>query len=129
MNTNETILQWFDKILVQFPWIYFKYEFSNEKNIYYISVYPSNLVDENEEYCKAENEFSIQLYKLFPNDRILFGTEEELFKCSENALIIKGKQIVNETFSAIISGFSYKPKNELSYIDSYSYSDSYLLAA
>lgn len=129
MKTNEYIFNWLNDMLIRFPWISFKYEFSPLKNTHFIAVYPSNLVDDNEDYCQNENDFSLLLYKLFPNETIIFGSEEELFKCSADALTFSNKEILNDSFTVSTSWFNYKSKYDQSYLDSYSCSENYQLAA
>ena len=81
---NE-IISWLNKMTSRFEWITFKYEYSNEMKAHLICVYPQGEVDKNDEYCLEEVDFGFCIDKVFPNEVLLFSTEEQLFSCSEDS--------------------------------------------
>lgn len=91
MNIQEFLSAWLNKMASAHPWITFKHEYSERMRAYLVCVYPRERIDLSEKYCEEEVEFTEQVEESFPNDNVLFSTEEELFSCSEHAIVVKFK--------------------------------------
>lgn len=88
-RVKEVLESWFSSMINKYPWITFKYEASDDGYNHRICVYPGCLIDEDNGYCLDEIDFSMKLDAEFPNNSILFSTEDELFSCSPNAKVYK----------------------------------------
>lgn len=94
--------KWMNEMISLFPWITFKYEEKGEKEFHRICVYPQELIDSCEEYCKEEVLFSMRLEDTFPHETVLFSTEEAIFACSDSAKIYCTEPINGKTIEPIV---------------------------
>lgn len=94
--------KWMNEMISLFPWIVFKYEVTGMRNIHRICVYPQELIDSSEEYCKEENDFAMRIEDSFPNETLLFSTEENIFSCSENAKVYRTEPITHKSIEFAI---------------------------
>lgn len=84
-NIREHLEDWFQEMIYKYPWIKFMYEVTGDGKEHRICVYPRGMIDESDAYCEDEVLFSNSLDRCFPNNNVLFSTEDELFSCSEKA--------------------------------------------
>lgn len=115
---KERVEKWIDLMICKYPWIKFVYEVSKDNMDHNICVYPKDLIESSEDYCNDEIDFVFELDKLFPNNGVLFSTEEELFSCSENAEIYQYQTKITMKMSNH-NDFMYNPGK----IINYSYGD------
>lgn len=94
MTLNQRILDWIFISLEKYPWLTIKYEFNNRKNIHYLNVLPAAEINISEEYCKDENDFSLAMEYLYPNDTVLFSTEDSIFPASSDAMIYSNNLVM-----------------------------------
>jgi len=87
MTINQRIKDWIFITLDKYPWLTIKYEFNNHRNIHYLNVLPAAKINISAEYCKDENDFSLGLEYLYPNETVLFSTENSIFPASSDAMI------------------------------------------
>ena len=90
MNIKTYITNWMQKMIVDYPWISFKYEYSSKRKIHYIGVYPQTEVETNEAYCNAENLFAIDLESKYPEQIVLFGSHATFSKFTDDANCFSG---------------------------------------
>jgi len=90
MNITTYINDWIQKMIISYPWICFKYEYSAKRNIHYIGVFPQTKVEANEAYCNDENLFAIDLDSKYPEQIVLFGSDETFYKFTDNANCYSG---------------------------------------
>lgn len=83
--------KWFKAMIDRFPWLSFKFEFSNRKKRYIVSFSPIEKIEQNEEFCLESLNFSEQMENKYPDNTPLFCDDEDLFKLSENAELISLK--------------------------------------
>lgn len=95
-SVREILEMWFSSMINKYPWITFKYEVSEDGYNHRICVYPKCLVDTDDNYCNDEIDFSLALDTMFPNNSILFSTEEDLFSCSSDAKVYR-QEFENES--------------------------------
>lgn len=88
-SVKETLETWFNTMICKYPWIIFKYEMAEDGYSHRICVYPKCLVNASDDYCEDEIAFSMALDAKFPDNSVLFSTEEELFACSPRARVYK----------------------------------------
>lgn len=102
MNITTYIADWIQKMIISYPWICFKYEYSAKRKIHYVGVYPRAEVETNEAYCNDENLFAIDLDSKYPEQTVLFGSDETFYKFTDKAnfrllhpelLMIKAKDL------------------------------------
>lgn len=79
MKIKNFLIEWMKDTVKRFPSVYFRYYYDQGENVYYVGVYPCSFVECCEEYCAAENDFSLRLNKAYPDDTVLFESEESLF--------------------------------------------------
>lgn len=89
MKANERIIKWLNEMINKFEWISFKYEYSSEMKAHLVCVYPQKEIDQCDEYSTEEVDFNFKMDELYPNETLLFSTEEQLFSCSDNAPCFK----------------------------------------
>lgn len=113
MKVNEVIFDWIYSSIEKFPWITIKYEYSKKRHIHYISILPESNRELTEEYCSDENEFSFKLDQMFPNEVVLFGTENSLFTVSPNALSFTKNLVVKfQIEDTLKEGLFFKTEND-----------------
>lgn len=103
---SQELEKWMNNMLSLFPWITFKYEVTEERNIHQVCVYPRELIDSCDEYCREEIYFSMKMEDLYPNETLLFSTEENIFSCSENAKVYRTQPITRKSIESVIE-FKY----------------------
>lgn len=91
MTINQRILSWIFVTIEKYPWITIKYEFNDQKNIHYLNIFPAFEINNSKEYCNDENNFSLDLEYLYPNETVLFSTEDSIFNPSTNAKLYNKK--------------------------------------
>jgi len=107
MTAQDFILKRLNRIVSLFSDIRFRYEVRSVNN-HIIEVTPLSIYNDNEDYLKAEADFENEFEYLFPDDQILFVSEDSLtqirnvqFEFCNNILgykigIIETTQLVNE---------------------------------
>ena len=95
MKTTKHLINWMEKMVDKYPFVYFKYEYLTERDKHIICVYPRKKIEKCEAYCKDEIDFYDEIDQLFPNESILFGDEDEFFTCSANALVIRKTSMIH----------------------------------
>ena len=88
MKAADYIIDWLEKMVNKYPFLYFKYEYLIERKRHIICAYPRYEIDRSEAYCEDEMAFYAEVDELFPGESILISDEERLFSCSANALEI-----------------------------------------
>ncbi len=109
-------------MICKYPWIRFVDEISDDGSKHRICVYPSELINNNENYCNDEINFALSLDRIFPNNDVLFSTEKELFSCSNNAKVydINNNRVIDmSTFENLMYKSSKVYNNNVSDYCSY----------
>ena len=82
---NKRLVDWFQLMIKKYPWISFKYEYSEKKGVYLVSSSPLNMIAQSEEFCEDSYNFSKKLYDMYKDATPLFCDDEDLFKLSDKA--------------------------------------------
>lgn len=90
-NPNlEHVLKDFLTIMVKnYNWLTIKYEYNDEKDKYLVSYSPKEKIQSDESFMKDSMMIENLFVELYGNYAPLFCDDEELFKLSPNAEIIK----------------------------------------
>jgi|GEM_PF-1570657 len=117
MNITERITGWLKEMTNKYNWILFKYEYSGEKKAHLICVYPQDRIDQCDDYCLEEVNFSFQIDKEYPNETVLFSTEDALFLCSEKAQIFENNTSLAEIYEYIqhLTGELFEKSHEYTF--------------
>ena len=86
MNISTYIYDWIQQMIVVYPWLSFKYEYSEKRNIHYIGVFTQTEVETNEAYCNDENLFASDLDIKYPEQIVLFGSDDTFYNFTDKAL-------------------------------------------
>ncbi len=83
MNTKEFIYNRLDKLSKVFPEVQFSYEHRALPNTHVIEVLPLAFFENNAAYLDAEFLLESEFHQLFPEEEILFVSEESLIQVEE----------------------------------------------
>ena len=101
MKIKERITGWLKEMTNKYNWIVFKYEYSEEMKAHLICTYPQSKIDQCDDYSMEEVNFNFHMDKEYPNEVVLFSTEDALFSCSENAKIFENNTSLAEIYEYI----------------------------
>lgn len=90
-NPNlEHVLKDFLKVMVKWhKWLTIKFEYNEEKDKYLVSYSPKDKIQNDDNFIRDSMMLEDLFVELYGNYAPLFCDEEELFKLSPNAEIIK----------------------------------------
>lgn len=86
----DYLLRKYTNVLVkQYNWLTVKYEYNEEKDRYLVSYSPKDKIQNNDNFMKYSSFVENLFNKVYGDLAPLFCDDEELFKLSPNAEIIK----------------------------------------
>lgn len=88
-NLEHVLKELLNIMVKHYNWLTIKFEYNEEKNRYLVSYSPKDKIQNDDEFMKESMMLEDWLVELYGNYAPLFCDEEELFKLSPNAQIIK----------------------------------------
>lgn len=89
-EVEQALREWAQEMVQKYAWLTIRYEYSDTRNRYLVSYSPSEIIEENEEFCRESMSFEDYMNLTFFDDAPLFCDDERLFHLSEKALVIGG---------------------------------------
>jgi len=86
MNAKEYIIKKIDQIISKFKDIKVLYQYDKNEYSHYIKIIPSKTYKANQDYIKFETEFILDFINKFPNEEIIFITENDLIDIDPNKI-------------------------------------------
>lgn len=84
-DIKNKLVTWFKDIVSEFPWLTIRYEFSEKLGVFLVGYYPSDKIDQCNEFCHKSMNFEDGMRLQYGDDAPLFGNEEDCFVLSECA--------------------------------------------
>lgn len=88
-DIEKRLTAWFSEMTDKYSWLRIKFEFSERRGVFLVSFSPSACIDASDDFNKDALLFERHINCQYGDYAPLFTDEEELFKLSENAKIIK----------------------------------------
>lgn len=84
---ERRLTDWFSLMTAKYIWLSFKYEFSKKLGVFIVGFYPSEKVDNNDDFCAEAIAFEDYMASKYGEDSPLFGNEDDCFLFSDAARI------------------------------------------
>lgn len=129
MKAGDFIKDKLENLIYNFPQMKVSYAFDDLSNSHFIEVLPSKEFKRNVEYSKYETKLILEFITKYPNEDIVFVTENDLIEVTNPSFVKKGVLYDNETLSwnyniwsnNLLSSFSLRlkkvPESNINYID------------
>jgi len=88
-EVEQALREWAQEMVQKYAWLTIRYEYNDTRNRYLVSYSPSEIIEENEEFCRESMSFEDYMNLTFFDDAPLFCDDERLFHLSEQAEVVK----------------------------------------
>ena len=89
LEVERILRQYAEDLVSRYTWLTIRFEYSERRGVYLVSYSPSEKIDESESFARETMEFENRMNDLYDDHAPLFCDEEELFKLSSEAEVIR----------------------------------------
>ena len=89
LDLEQILRRWAQDLVSRYTWLTIRFEYSERRGVYLVSYSPSEKIDESESFARETMEFENRMNDLYDDHAPLFCDEEELFKLSSEAEVIR----------------------------------------
>lgn len=89
LDLEQILRRWAQDLVSRYTWLTIRFEYSEKRGVYLVSYSPSEKIDESESFARETMEFENRMNDLYDDHAPLFCDEEELFKLSSEAEVIR----------------------------------------
>lgn len=89
LELEQILRRWAQDLVSRYTWLTIRFEYSERRGVYLVSYSPSEKIDESESFARETMEFENRMNDLYDDNAPLFCDEEELFKLSSEAEVIR----------------------------------------
>ena len=86
---EQELRLWFSQMLDKYIWLSIKFEYNKKRNCFMVSFSSKDTISQNEDFCAEAIAFEDKLNEEYGDDAPLFCDNEELFKLSSDAEVLK----------------------------------------
>ena len=87
MSSKQYIIKKIDEIVSGFKNVQVFYQYDNDESTHYIKIIPAGIYNSDKEYIDYENKFILDFISKFPNEEIVFLTENDIIDIEPEKII------------------------------------------
>ena len=89
LDVERALRQYAEDLVSRYPWLTIRFEYSEKRSVYLVSYSPAQKINENESFIRESMAFEDRMNDIYDDDAPLFCDDEELFKLSPEAEVIR----------------------------------------
>ena len=89
LRLERALRQYAEDLVSRYPWLTIRFEYSEKRSVYLVSYSPAQKINENESFIRESMAFEDRMNDIYDDDAPLFCDDEELFKLSPEAEVIR----------------------------------------
>lgn len=86
---EQELRLWFTQMLDKYAWLQIKFEYNKTRGCFMVSFSPESVISQDEKFCAEALAFEDKMNEMYGDDAPLFCDDEELFKLSSDAEVLR----------------------------------------